>query len=201
MPNCRQRWGLAWRVQGWILRKQERTSEPAEFVPIRPTESSSQTIYSPSAGDTGVFYLGFHYKYLLLPLYLGPQLAEGGQGTSQQLQGFGAWSKAMGDSTQRNKKTWKKMMTKSISSPCFLVSFACNSSILSACYGWMCSVGQELRIAQKEHEVTKKGTFKGDADWCQPRKREMYTNGRIGKISKLKWTKNPTPNHLKIVSL
>ena len=71
-------------------KKKERKNEPAEFLRIRQTENSSQSIYSPSAGDTGVFLLGFHYKYLLLPLYLAPQLAEGGQGTSQQLQGFGA---------------------------------------------------------------------------------------------------------------
>lgn len=60
------------------------------FFPIRQTGKSSQSIYSPSAGDTGVFLLGFHYKYLSLSLYLALQLAEGGQGTSQQLQGFGA---------------------------------------------------------------------------------------------------------------
>lgn len=45
-----------------------------------------------SAGDSGVFLLEFHDKYLLLPSCLVPQLAESGQGTSLQVQGFGVWS-------------------------------------------------------------------------------------------------------------
>ena len=75
---------------GSNTKKKERKNEPHGFLPIRQTANSSQGIYSPSAGGTGVFLLGFHYKYLLLPLHLVPDLAEGGQGTSQRLQGFGA---------------------------------------------------------------------------------------------------------------
>lgn len=63
------------------------------------------TEHLPSSVDIGVFLLGFHYRYLLFPLCRLPQLAEGGQGTSLQLQGFGVLSYATVAGAQRNKKT------------------------------------------------------------------------------------------------
>lgn len=63
------------------------------------------TEHLPSSVDIGVFLLGFHYRYLLFPLCRLPQPAEGGQGTSLQLQGFGVLSYATVAGAQRNKKT------------------------------------------------------------------------------------------------
>lgn len=63
------------------------------------------TEHLPSSVDIGVFLLGFHYRYLLFPLCRVPQPAEGGQGISLQLQGFGVLSYATVAGAQRNKKT------------------------------------------------------------------------------------------------
>lgn len=64
--------GPGMEASGSNTKEEERKRESAAILPIRQTGNISQSIYSPSAADTGVFLLGFHYKYLLLPLYLEP---------------------------------------------------------------------------------------------------------------------------------